>query len=364
MRVENISFGAKFNLKVGDKNNTTQKQLHNEIGLAQHARDIGVSVPKYDVLYAPVLINYETKGEVADFETNPITKKHFPKLFNNLYLLDISNISHNDLEMTHCFYAEDGDVEFDCFRFGDYFKKNEINLPPFEMSNNLVNYENNSLAFYAEQMPDEQSKIEFLKEFLKASSFYHQKRVQYIEQRLGKTINSGVVLTKEMLENEKIRAQMCQNPSDEMAKLLLKKLEFGAKQRKAFTLWDEGNGACGHEFSANKRINAIPEYLNSIKLGIEFIDMAQNLANKSDDELQEQYYTLEANVGKYFVDTYLGWVFGMADYNFSDSRVCPKTDEKRESLKSAYNKITSADYSSKTKAIDDYIEIYLQEINA
>jgi len=363
MRVNTISFSANFNLKVGDKNKTTQKQLNNEINLAQLAKDLGVSTPKYEILYAPVMLTYQTKGETADFKTNPIQEKHFPKLFSNLYLLDISNISHNDLEMTHCFYSEDGDVEFDCFRFGDYFKKGEINLPPFEMPNNLTNYENNSLAFYVEQIPDNQTKLQFLKDYLKESAIYHQKRADYIEKRLNKTANSGVILTKEMFEVEQIRYQICQNPNDDIANLLLKKLEFGAKQRCAFTLWDEGNGACGHEFSKEKRIESILEYLDSIKSGIEFIKMAQDLSNQSDDKLEQQYFELEAKVGKYFVDTYLGWVSGMADYNFSDERVCPKEDKIREELKETYNKIILANYESKTEAIDEYIKIYLKETN-
>ena len=263
--------------------------------------------------------------------------------------------------MTHCFYSGDGDVEFDCFRFGGYFIKDEINLPPFEMPNNLANYENNSLAFYIEQMPDNQSKIGFLKDYLKGSAPYHQKRADYIEKRLGKTANSGIVLTNEMLETEQIRFKICQNPNNDMANLLLKKLEFGKKQRQAFTLWDEGNGACGHEFSAKKRVESILKYLDSIKSGIEFIEMAQNLSNKSTNETQKKYYELEVKAGKYYVDTYLDWVSGMADYNFSDERVCPKVDETREILKETYGKIISADYDSKAEAIDEYARMYLKE---
>ena len=151
---------------------------------------------------------------------------------------------------------------------------------------------------------------------------------------------------------------MCQNPDDDMANLLLKKLEFGKKQREAFTLWDEGGGACGHKFSKKKRVDSIPKYLNSIKSGIEFIKMAEDLSAKSNDETEKQYYKLEAEVGRYFVETYLGWVAGMADYNFVDKRVCPKTDETRETLQNSYNKILSANYDSKTDAIDKYIELY------
>ena len=84
MKISAISFGTNFNLKVGDKNKTTQAQFNNEIGLAEHARNIGVSIPNYDILYGPVMINYQTKGEVANFQTNPIQQKHFPKLFNNI----------------------------------------------------------------------------------------------------------------------------------------------------------------------------------------------------------------------------------------------------------------------------------------
>lgn len=361
MKISNISFGASFSLKIGDINNTTRREIINETTLAQKARQSGVSVPAYNSPYGPVMINYQTKGEIANYRTNPIEGKHFPKLFHNLYLLDISNISHNDLEMTHCFYCEDGDVEFDCFRFGNYFKKGEINLPPFEMPNNLTNYENNSLAFYVEQMPNNWFKIEFLKEYLKGSYAYHNKRAQYLEKNLDTIAPSEILLTQEMLETEQIRSQMCQNPSENMACLLLKKLEFGGKQRKAFTMWDEGNGACGHKFSKEKRIDSIVEYLDSIVLGIEYVNMAQNLSARSTDETEKKYYALEAETGKYFVDTYLYWVSGMADYNFSDDRVCPKTNEKREIIANAYNKIISADYNSKINAINEYIELYLDE---
>ena len=363
MRISAISFSANFNLKVGDLNNTTNEQLKNEVELAQKARNMGVSTPLYNVVYTPVLINYQTKGEAANYSINPIEKKHFPKLFNNLYLLDISNISHNDLEMTHCFYSQDGDVEFDCFRFGNYFKKGEINLPSFEMPNNLTNYENNSLAFYVEQIPDDKFKVKFLKAYLKGSWLYHNKRAQYIQVNLGKVAKSGVVLTDEMRDTEQIRAYMCQKPNDDMACLLSKKLEFGKKQREAFTLWDEGNGACGHVFSKDMRIEAILRYLESIKLGLDFVKTAQELSFKADNKIEKQYYELEAKAGKYFVETYLGWISGMADYNFSDSRVCPKPEETRKSLKKLYDEIILADYDLKPQAIDEYMKMYVQEVD-
>ena len=128
-------------------------------------------------------------------------------------------------------------------------------------------------------------------------------------------------------------------------------------------MWDEGNGACGHEFSKEKRIESIPQYLDSIKSGLEFIKMAEELSSQNTNDIAKQYYDLEAKTGKYFVDTYLGWVSGMADYNFVDTRVCPKSNEKREELQSLYNKILTTDYNSKSESIDNYLKMYLKETN-
>ena len=351
MNIHPISFGAAFTVKQGPKSGIDAAGMNKEVIVAEKARQIGIDVPTYNIA-----LNYETKGETASYPANKIEEKHFASLFKNLFLMDKNNLNHNDLDIGHVFYSDDGTVEIDCFRFSSPFIENrtkKYSLPDFMLPTNQINYENASLGLYVAQIPEKEEKREFIKSYLRASVNYHQNKAQLIKFSQNHT--------PEMLGYEVVQARVFQNPDDEMADLMLQKLDFLKKQRLAFTEWDEGNGACGHTFSKERRLNSIPMYLDAVKSAIDYSNKATELASKTSYS-QEKYYNYEAKVGEYFANTYLSWVEGMANWNFEDERVKPLIKEEREELSSSYRKILEADLQEKPAKIDEYLKLYNSKI--
>ena len=337
-----VSFGSCFKVKL-NKDGVDESKMNNEVETAVIAREIGVNVPEYKISQ----IEYETKGEKADFYKNPITKEHFDRVLRYIYLLDKSKILHNDLDIEHVFYGENGEVEFDCFRFASrYNSKNETAFPEFMSPTNQLNYENASLASYVKNIYDSASRKEVIANYLSSSLNFHQKRVSYVD--------------KELIDYEQAKIDALRNIDDDKIDLMLEKLDFFAKQRKAFTEWDEGNGACGHKFNPQRRINAIPMYFDAIKSAISYSKHAKYLSQTS-DKYDKKYYEYEARVGEYFANTYIGWVKGMANYNFEDKAMRTYLDEKtRLEIEKQYEKIIDADFDDKIRALNEYLEIYSQ----
>lgn len=353
MHIQPISFGASFTVKQGKSSGIDADGMNKEVIVTDMARQIGVNVPTYNIS-----LTYETKGEPASFPLNKIEEKHFASLFKNLFLMDKNNLNHNDLDIGHVFYSDDGSVEFDCFRFSSPFVENsqkKYSLPDFIMPTNQINYENASLSLYVAQIPDKEEKREFIKSYLKASRNYHKDKANLMIQ------NSRINYPSEMKLYELVQEWVFIKPDNKMADLMIQKLDFFAKQRQAFTEWDEGNGACGHTFSKERRLNAIPMYLDAVKSAIEYSIKARELSSKTNYS-ESKYYDYESKLGEYFANTYLSWIEGMSDWNFRDERVQPLNDDEREELSASYKKILEANLSEKPAQIDEYLKLYNSKI--
>ena len=189
-----------------------------------------------------------------------------------------------------------------------------------------------------------------------ASAKYHQEKADLLifrQQPQG--------YTPEMLGYEMTLESALQEPDDDMVDLMLLKLDFLTQQRLAFTEWDEGNGACGHPFSKERRLNSIPMYLDAVKTAIEYSNKSSKLSS-TDGWKKSQYYGYEAKVGEYFANTYLSWVEGMANWNFEDERVKPLSEKEREELSASYKEILNVQLSEKPAKIDEYLKLYNSKI--
>lgn len=349
MSIHPISFGAAFTVKQGPKSGIDAAGMNKEVIVAEKARQIGINVPTYNIA-----LNYETKGETASYPANKIEQKHFSALFKSLFLMDKNNLNHNDLDIGHVFYSEDGSVEFDCFRFSSPFIENKTkkySLPDFMMPTNQINYENASLSLYVAQIPTQEEKREFIKSYLRASREYHKNKANLMLS------DSATNYPSDMKLYELVQEWVFIKPDDKMADLMLQKLDFLRKQRLAFTEWDEGNGACGHEFDKERRLDSIPMYLDAVKSAIDYSNKAAQLSDKTSYS-EEKYYNFEAKLGEYFANTYLSWIEGMADWNFRDERVMPLIEEEREELSASYKEILNAQLSEKPAKIDEYLKLY------
>jgi len=359
MKINPISFGA-WHLVAENKNKGVQKQdVKNEFKMARMAREAGVEVPEYEI----TAFHYEIKGKKANLNTNPITTNHLANVFKNLYLMDKNGISHNDLDIEHIFYGEDGNVEIDCFRFADKFKKGQMNLPDFMAPTNQINYEAASLSAYISDFyNDNDSRNMFLAEYLKESSKFHKKRSEYIADDLIKNADN-TKFTLGMLDYEVLCADKLQEPDFWTLFLFIQKLDFLGKQRRAFTEWDEGNGACGHEFNPERREESIPMYLDAVESAIVYSKMAENMSNDAQGR-DSLYFEYEAKVGEYFANTYLSWIRGMANWNFEDEKMQNDVDEeKRVELDEKFKKIIDAPLDEKSDLIKDYVASYKELIS-
>lgn len=337
MKVPAISFCAKFQV---------EDVVRKEQDKYNDACRLGVDTPLYT--YKDYILAYETKGETADCATNPIQKEHLDNLFKNLYLMDRGNFYHQDLDIGHVFYAKDGSVEFDCFRFSVPFIKDgrkNCPLPDFISPTNQINYENASLGAYVNQFDSEKEKTDFIRQYLIASSAYHQKRSETDD------------------DYEAICAEVNKNPDDNTVNLRALRLDFLNKQRQAFTEWDEGGGACGHKQSPMRQIKAIPLYLEAVKSGIKYTKKADELSKK-EDGIKKEYYDYERQIGEYFVNLYLSWVQGMANWMFESKDHCPKPENIRTALNEQYtNMLNNSDLDEKESMINSYIESYCKQAN-
>ncbi|MBQ8636203.1 hypothetical protein IJ425_08645 [bacterium] len=352
MLVNPISFMAKHRVVVGKKG-VTENEIKNEYSMAQNARNIGVGVPEYSVAY----LKYNTEGKKANPNTNPITKEHLDSVFKNIYLMDKNGINHNDLDIQHVYYGNEGKVEIDCFRFADRFKRNNPALPDFFAPTNQINYETASIAPYVEKFYSQDSRNLFVSDYLEASSKFHKKRSEYMAQDILEKGENSEFSTK-MLNYEILKADVTENPDNQMVFLMLQKLDFLGKQRRAFTKWDESNGACGHEFSLEGRIDSIPMYLDAVESAINYSQMAKELS-KENQGRRALYFDYESQLGEFYANTYLSWIKGMANWNFEDDRMLSDVDEQtRNMLNDDFQAIIDADLADKKEAMSNYLKLY------
>ena len=351
MKICPISFNAQFKVALNQGGIDKQK-MDTEMEASIKARQLGVDVPKYSI----TSFEYKTKGEIGNFYSNPITQKHIQNVLKNIYLLDKSEINHNDLDISHVFYSKNGGVEIDCFRFSEKF--NQSQFPEFCPPSNLFNYENASLTHYVNSIYDSKERKKFIELYLRETSDFHSKKAGLIAQNTKTKQTGNIKYSLEMATYENFLSQALKNPDNEKIELFEKKLDFLSAQREAFTEWDEGNGACGHEFSAQRRLKSIPMYLTASKKAIEYSKKADELKEKTQNTLDKVYYEYESEVGKHYANMYLSWIQGMANYNFEDERVLPLESEKRDYINEKFQEILYSKFQDKSLKIDEYIELY------
>lgn len=250
--------GSKTTVRLSPEEANSEKEI------VQKARNLGVDTPEIQN------DTYVLNGETANVNTNPITQRHIKNVLKNILIMDKAGFAHGDIEKAHVFYSKNGDVEFDCFRFHwtfDDSSRVEYEFPEFYSPTNLKQFEGNSLGEYLTQMDSEKRKIDFLNLYLENCSDFHSKKAQFIEEsKLG---------TNEQVEYEKLQAEIFKNPDRDTTELFKTKIELLYNTRLAFTEWDEGQGACGHEIDDSRTTKAVQMYFSIISDIMEYIEKIQ-----------------------------------------------------------------------------------------
>jgi len=370
----NMSFlGSKFSLTNrftpnGEEFKQRQAELDKEAAQAQKARGYDINVPSYKIKTTEdghvKQIRYKTEGDTADVETNPIKRKHFRSLFKNLYYLDRAGIFHNDLDKSHIFFRDDGQVELDCFRYSVNFYKarggmlegndGSIRTPDFMFPSNEDCFKEQCLAGYVENL-EENDKDYFIRLYLRNSSEYHNRRAELLVKRgfspLGKTV-----------QYETIQSEVFANPSYQVVNYEIDKLKAYKSKREAFTEWDEGGGACGHEISPERRFNAILMHLDCIDDTMVLRDEAEYFSKNASTEAERRYFQFETECIQKRLDDLYNDTKGMGGWNFNDSKnkIYLGTKDEKEFFLALYDEIDTSNTASAEDSIKDVREYYIE----
>ncbi len=321
--------GTKYSLSIkpdvtGEEYKRQQAELDKEANQAERARQRGVNVPKYKIKKDEdsehvKQIRYETAGDIPDVNNNPIRHKHFKNLFKNLYYLDRAGIFHNDLDKSHVFFQDDGNVEIDCFRYSLNFYKGYNNLkgndgsirtPEFMFPSNEDTFKEHCLGEYVGKL-NEDRRYDFVKDYLEQRSNYHARRGDLL-------VNRGFHLNNKAVQYEDIQAEVFLHPSNQVVNYEIKKLDNYALKREAFTEWDEGGGACGHKISPERRFNAILLNLECLEDAIDMRNEAEYLSRCAESKAERKYFEFETECAKKRVDNLYNDTKGMGEWNFND----------------------------------------------
>ncbi len=345
----------------GDEFLRQQAELDKEALQAQKAKQRQVNVPKYNIKKTQdgghvKSIRYETKGDIADVNENPIRYKHLRNLFDNLYYLDRAGIFHNDLDKSHVFFAKDGGVEFDCFKYSVDFKKypnkltgndGSIRTPEFMFPSNEDTFKEHCLSEYVNRL-DDNKKYYFVKEYLMMRHDYHCRRGDLLVSRHFPLKNRAV-------QYEDIQAEVFFNPSNHVVNYEIKKLECYGLKRKAFTEWDEGGGACGHEINPQRRFNAILLNLDCIDAFMDLRNEAKYLSKYAPTQAEKDYFAFEEELAQKRLDDTFSDTRGMGAWNFNDTehRIFLGTQDEKEFFLALFDDIDTSNVLTAGKALRD-----------
>ncbi len=285
--------GAKFFLQEGRK--ITQNELDYEASQAKRARDGGVCVPKYKIKENELHIDhirYETKGDAANIETNPLRYKHLRSLFKNLYFMDRAGIFHKNLGPEHIFLQDDGQVEFDCFRDSVNFyqrydgtisqSRNDINVPDFMLPSNEEAFRRGYLSKHIGAFKDIADKNYFMKNYLSYASDYHQRRAELLAKR---GLYKGI-------EYETTLRDIYERPSRRVLSFEIEKLTIEGQTADILNAFSE-KGKNLDPKDPDARFDSVLAQLNNIENIMNLKDAAEHFSENSMNQDERKYFKFE-----------------------------------------------------------------------
>ena len=185
--------------------------------------------------------------------------------------------------------------------------------------------------------------------YLRECSAFHAQKAEYLKES-GKG-------TPEQIEYENLQSELFKNPDNDIINFFKEKVHLQYRNRLAFTEWDEGMGACGHEINENRTINAVKMYLNTVLKISDYIDKLKIVREQSTGTKQK-YFDYEIKYAERLLFTTMKYVAGMAQWtinpnnktNFSYGNV---PDEVREEFKisgDSFQNVPSYDDGIREKA--------------
>ncbi len=189
------------------------------------------------------LISTMAEGkEVSSF--NRYTDRHLKSLFDKMFELDKVGIYHGDLNGKNILLTNSGDINFIDYQWtqildnkSDFFSKvksDKISLPVNHFPENAQMFEMATMPYYIESIGSKKEKEDFLRMYLKNKAEYHSKRYDYIKQATRRSPYIFGNNAREAIETELAKSKIYKNPSDNVLRIELKKLQFLSDYRDAF----------------------------------------------------------------------------------------------------------------------------------
>ena len=331
--------------------------ITNEFRLSSIARKLGINTPKISADK-----KYKIYGMEADPKTNPVDGRHFKSILDDIFKMDKGEIYHGDLEKAHIFYSKDGKAEVDCFRFGYLFSEKpweiEREFPKAMYPTNATQFENLSLGHYISKISDDTEKTNFLSEYLKESSIFHQKRADFLIQS-----HKG---TPEQIQYEKLQAELFNEPDSEITDLFKKRIEMQYGHRKMFTDWDEGFGACGHTPDETRTTDAVISYFDVVKANMQYLEDLKTAKAGLPEGKMREYLNFEEQYASHWLKNHSDSIKGMGGWTLNPENKINQThrlvsEEQRGALEDLFNKFEQTPgFGEKLTALDAAKEKYLE----
>ncbi len=348
--------GSKFYLA---KPALSQKELDDEAAQAQKARQGGVNVPKYrtkgDALHIEH-IRYETKGDPADVQTNPLRYKHLRNLYKNFYFMDRAGIFHKNLGAGHIFLQSDGQVEFDCFRDTvNFYQRHDGSIsqigegpdtPDFILPSSEDGFRAGYLSEHLMAL-EEDDRNYFMKNYLNYASEYHQKRAELLARR-------G---TYKAVEYETVLSEVYAKPSRRVVSFEIDKTNAAKQKMDALLEWEQTDGGKKPDtIDPKRRFGSILMQLDYIKNMANLRDVAEYFSKNSMTQAERKYFNFEEELAQKRLETLFDNMENMGALTFFDpdnNMALGSNDEKEFFLELC----DEVDFSNSKKAEDTLEDI-------
>lgn len=332
-----------------------ESEIANELRLSSIAGKFGINTPEISAGR-----KYKIYGMEADPKTNPIDRRHFKSVLEDIFKMDKGEIYHGDLEKAHIFYSKDGSTEIDCFRFGYLFSEKPWELdrefPKAMYPTNAVQFENWSLGHYISKISDNTEKTNVLSEYLKESSAFYQKRADFLAKS-----KKG---TPEQIQYEKLKSELFSEPDSEITDLFQKRIGVQYGHRKMFTDWDEGMNA--NMPNEKRTTDAVISYFDVVKANMQYLeDLKTAKVNLPEGKMQD-YLNFEEQYASHWLKNHSDSIKGMSSWTLNPENKINQThrlvsEEQRVVLEDLFNKFEQTQgFSEKLTVLDAAKEKYLE----
>lgn len=234
---------------------------------------------------------------------NRYSSYHLKSLFNKMFELDKVGFYHGDLNGKNILLTDKGEINFIDYQwsqivnkanFFDAEKSKKLLLPLSNFPENAQMFEMATMPYYLEKIGTQSEKEAFLKIYLQNKANYHENRYNYIKKITQNwPYYSERPIIQNALENEKAKAKVYKNPTDNILRIELKKFQFLSDYRDAYghvdpNILDRNILASSSSYLCS--ISAVQDYRKEI---------AKQLLTCRDSDLR-RYLTAQMEYGDYW----------------------------------------------------------------